>query len=70
VTEKGKIDPELHEHHHIWLEEEIKEKKQCRENRQKILVHVLGWGAVSMITGLGYLAVKMAKSIFMSVPHI
>lgn len=61
--EKGNIEPERHEMHHQWIEDEIIEKKLCRESRQKILTHVLGWGAVSMITALGYVVLRGIKSV-------
>ena len=63
MTEKGYIDPERHEMDHHWIADEIEERKRCRENRQTILTHVLGWGAVSIITAIGYMVIRGVKSI-------
>lgn len=67
MTEKGKIDPQLHEVHHLWIEDEIVERKTCRENRQKVITHVFGWSIVSAITGIGYVFIKLLKGAFPSI---
>lgn len=52
-TEGTLISPETHENHHRWLEEEIQIRKQCRINRNKIVVAVTTFLAISTVAWVG-----------------
>jgi len=55
MAEGAQVGVETHEKHHRWLEVQIKRTEQCMENRQRLMVHVLSWLAVSAVSGISYL---------------
>lgn len=48
---RARIDAETHRHHHEWTQSEIERRKRCQDMREKVVQHVLGWGAV---LGVGF----------------
>lgn len=43
-----------HYDHHAWITERIKREKAWREFWERMRDHVAKWGAVSLISSLGY----------------
>ena len=54
-TDGAVVSPETHEDHHRWIRAQIQKAEACTRNRQRITAHVVGWIAVSFISGLGFL---------------
>lgn len=54
-TEGALVSPATHEDHHRFIQSLIKKNEACTRNRQRITAHVIGWLAVSFISGLGFL---------------
>ena len=47
------LDPDKHYEQHEWIELQIKKEKRAQERWEKVKVHVLGWGVVGLIGGIG-----------------
>lgn len=54
-TNGALVEPETHENHHRWIHAKIEKEQACIENRRRITTHVIGWLAVSFISGIGFL---------------
>ena len=54
-TDGAVVSPETHEDHHRWVRAQIQKAEACTRNRQRITAHVIGWIAVSFISGIAFL---------------
>jgi hypothetical protein len=50
---RARIGEKQHFEHHVWAEEQIKAERKRAELYERVLQHVLGWGAVIGIGWLG-----------------
>lgn len=47
------VPEETHYKHHEFIEEWLAETRLRRERNEKIKTHVMGWGIVALISGIG-----------------
>lgn len=43
-----------HHDHHTWITEKIKHERAMKDFWQQMSAHVAKWGAITLITGMGY----------------
>jgi len=55
ISECTFIDFETHTAHHQFVNEMIERRQRRQQLYDKVRQHVIGWGALSVITGLGAL---------------
>ena len=60
-------NPSQHSQHHEWIEAEIRKERERSQFWSDLRKHVAKWGAVSVITVLGYLLWRGFKG-YASIP--
>ena len=72
LNKRASLDGPTHKHHHDfmtdnmpYMEAFITKEKRKQERWEKIKVHVLGWGIVGIVGGIGTIVVNY----FMDKPH-
>ncbi len=62
LDERRSVDEATHQQHHQYVAERIQERKAAIEMRQAITRHVLGWGIVGLISGIGAAAYQIVDN--------
>lgn len=54
LDERDGFNGRTHADHHRFVAELIDERKKSKERRERLRQQVIGWGAITFLSGVGY----------------
>lgn len=69
LDDRDAFSGRTHSDHHRFVEEMIERERRKVERREKVRQQVLGWGAITVITGIGIGAYQLLVDLIKKVSH-
>jgi len=69
LDERDAFDGRTHSDHHRFVEEWIEERKRKEERYERLRQQVIGWGIITVLTGVGYGSYHLFVEFVKKVTH-